>query len=148
MPTSEPITAAQKWDTFYRTLMAAMDGFSGTLKIFFALDAGAVVLFVNLLAKMHEPALVLIPLDLSIFSFGTAAILTVPAFLSLAKFHENLAIMIANEAQGVTDWQGIYKRDVEAWEKRYGNKLKWMGRIFDAGVVFAGVFVLVITFAR
>lgn len=148
MPPPELPINPQKWDTFFRIAMGGIDGAVGVLKIFFVLDTGAAVLFVNLLARLHEPRSVLVPLDLSIFSFGVAAILTLPAFMAVVEFRGILAHMMTNEVQGISDWQGIFNKDVEAWDKKYQKKFKWMGRLFYTGIVFAGVFVLAITFVR
>jgi len=126
-----------------RLFMSVLDEASGTLKLYFTLSTGAVVLFVNLLVASHMPRLVLIPLALSIFAFGLAATFCLRVLLALTKPR---SLMI--HALGTGASESDLKTQLDAWSREAAKQAKWMERLFWAGMVFAAIFVVAVIVVR
>ncbi len=126
-----------------RLLMSTLDEASGTLKLYFTLSTGGVVLFVNLLAASRASRLVLIPLALSIFAFGLAAALCLRVLLALTKPRSLLGDALATGAS-----ESELKAKLDAWGAESKKPAKWMERPFWAGMVFAAIFVIAVIVVR
>ncbi len=126
-----------------RLLTSFMEEVSGTLKLYFTLSTGAVVLFVNLLAGSHAPRLALIPLALSIFAFGLAAVFCLRLLLALTKPR---SLMLDALASGASESE--LKTKLDAWSAKTKKPAKWMEWLFLAGMAFAAIFVVVIVVVR
>ncbi len=126
-----------------RMLMSALDEASGALKLYFTLSTGAVVLFANLLAASHARRLVLIPLALSIFSFGLAAIFSLRLVLALANWR-----MVMTGALTTGASESELKAKLDAWGSAARKQGKRMELLFRAGMAFAAVFVVAVVAVR
>jgi len=126
-----------------RLFMSVLDESGSVLKLHFTLSTGAVVLFVNVLAASHAGRLVLVPLVLSIYAFGIAALLYLGLLWSLVSFRKILtdAVLKGITAQAV-------KQQLDKWDTETEEKAKWAKRMFAAGMVLAGIFVIAIFVVR
>jgi hypothetical protein len=122
----------------------AVDDATGGLKLYFGLSTGAVVLFVNLLARVELSRVVLAPLAASILCFGFAAAWCLRVLMALSRVRIIMvqAILSQNETA-----ESIQKR-VKDWEKKAQKPAKWMERLFWAGMAFAAIFVVAVLVAR
>lgn len=134
----------QRAELAARALMSFMGEVSGTLKLYFTLSTGAVVLFVNLLAASHAPRFVLIPLALSILAFGLAAAFCLRVLLALT---EPWSLLIDALASGASE--SDLKTKLDAWSAQAVKPpAKRMERLFWTGMVFAAIFVVAVIVVR
>lgn len=116
---------------------------SGTLKLYFTLSTGAVVVFVNLLATSHAPRLVLVPLSLSILAFGLAAVFCLHVLSGLMHFR-----LLITGAVITRPPLSDFKTQIDAWTGTVRKQAKRMERLFWAGMAFAAIFVTTLVAVR
>lgn len=117
-----------------RVVLSLLDEMSATLKLYFGLSTGAVVLSVNLLAGSHAPRLVRIPLALSIFAFGFAATRCLRVLLSLVGFR----MLMARAASAAPDNALVEaEKQIADWAATARKQAKWMERLFWEVMPFA-----------
>lgn len=140
MPDQPPAIRA---DIAVRMLASALDDVSGTLKLYFTLSTGAVVLFINVLIKsaVHKPILML--LALSIFAFAIAAALCLRMLLAMT----GPRLLLAN-ALASGEPESELRRKLTDW----GNQVKKRGWIMEGlfwlGMASAAAFVIAVVLTR
>jgi len=121
-----------------RLFMSVLDESGSVLKLHFTLSTGAVVLFVNVLAASHAGRLVLVPLVLSIYAFGIAALLYLGLLWSLVSFRKILtdAVLKGITAQAVK--QQLDNGTPKLRKRRSGRKgcsrLEWFSPEFSSSL--------------
>jgi hypothetical protein len=124
-------------------LSSILDGADGTIRLYFTVSTGAVVLFTNLIANAHGAKPVLAILVLSTFAFGGSALFCLRVLLGLVKLRTILAegIMTSMSLEAV-------EVKVKEWTEASKKLGKWTEGLFHAGVVLAAIFITVLVFAR
>jgi predicted RNase H-like nuclease len=143
-----PPIESQQFDAVIRLYISGMDEASSALKLYFGLNTGAVVLFVNLLATSHAPRLVLMPLGLSIFAFGLAAIRSIRLFVHILGARASIVMTVADRAKGKADWNEQFQKRSTKWQGDWAKDARVSRWLFNTGIICAGVFVVLSIIAR
>jgi hypothetical protein len=126
-------------------LISLLDESTSLLKLYFGLQTGALVLFVKTLTEVHSPTFVLMPLAVSIFLFGLAALTCLKLLLGLVVMRRNMVTALVDTDQ---DWQQTFGSQIKEWQeemRKKGNLMEWL---FGLAVLFAGVFVIGVLITR
>lgn len=139
----EQITIQQKAQFHTRMFMSTLDEWSGTLKLFFILSTGAVVLLVPLVVAYHGPRLAQTFLALSILSFGIGSSSCLNLLMGLVNFRGLVTTALVT---GMSELEVMDK--LIAWDKEMKKQGKRVQVLLLAGMLFAALFVAMIVIMK
>ena len=119
-------------------LFSPIEEIGKMIRLILGLSAGAVVLFVNLLANLQSNKWALFLLVLSILAFGLATVWCVSLALGILRLR---TIVVAGIQDETESWQANVDAKLKNWTQQTIKDARKVQVFFLAGVFFAAAFV-------